>query len=465
MKIQFLGGAQTVTGSQYLLSVNGKKILIECGLFQGHRSDTYEKNRAFGFDPGKIDAALLTHAHIDHSGNIPNLAKNDYRGPIFATYATVDLCEIMLRDTAYLQEKDIEWLTKINRNKHEPPPEPLYTISDVERALALFNGVRYDEAVKIAPGVTATFQDAGHILGSAGILLEISENGKKYRLGFSGDIGRSNMPILRDPSLFYDLDCLVMESTYGDRTHPSPETMEDDLAQVVRETASAGGKIIIPSFAVGRTQLLVYILHKLFDQNRIPDMPIYVDSPLATDATDIFRRHPECFDRETYRVFIDSNRDPFGFYRLKYVADVEESKKLNDLRYPAIIISASGMAEGGRILHHLRNNIEDHRNLILMVGYAAKDTLARKLMDGEKRVKIFGEEFPVRCKVRAMDVFSAHADRRGLLDYVQHSPPDKLKAIFLVHGEPDQAIPLRDAFRSKGYLSVEYPTPGQAFEI
>jgi metallo-beta-lactamase family protein len=465
MKIQFLGGAQTVTGSQYLLTVDDKKILLECGVFQGRRRDTNEKNRNFAFDAGSLDAMLLSHAHIDHSGNIPNLVKNGYGGPIFATHATVDLCAIMLRDTAYLQEKDIEWLAKINRKRNEPPPEPLYTMSDVELALASFQGVNYNEAVNIATGVTAAFLDAGHILGSAGILLEISENGKKYRLGFSGDIGRSNMPILRDPSLFYDLDFLIMESTYGNRQHPSPDTMEEDLAQVVRDAAKTGGKIIIPAFAVGRTQLLVYILHKLFDENRIPDIPIFVDSPLARQATEIFRHHPECFDRETNRIFTSNHEDPFGFYRLKYIGDVEESKRLNDIRYPAIIISASGMAEGGRILHHLRNNIEDHRNTVLLVGYAAVDTLARKLMDGEKRVKIFGEEFPVRCRVVAMDVFSAHADRRGLHDYVKFCPPDKLKGIFLVHGESDQSIPLRDAFGSKGFRSVEYPAPGQAFEV
>jgi len=465
MKIQFLGGAQTVTGSQYLLTINGGKFLLECGLFQGRRKDTFEKNRNFAFDVSRLGAVVLSHAHIDHSGNIPNLVKNGYGGPIIATSATVDLCEIMLRDTAHLQEKDAEWLAKINRNKHEPPPEPLYTMSDVERSLGLFVGRNYNETVNIAPGVAMTFQDAGHILGSAGILLEISENGRKYRVGFSGDIGRKDMPILNDPNLFYDLDALIMESTYGNRQHPSPETMEEDLAAVVREAAKSGGKIIIPAFAVGRTQLLVYILHKLFDQNRIPDMPIYVDSPLAREATNIFRHHPECLDRETFRLFIDNEQDPFGFYRLKYVGDVEESKSLNDIRYPAIIISASGMAEGGRILHHLRNNIEDHRNLVLLVGYAAKDTLARKLMDGEKLVKIFGEEFRVRCRVKNMDIFSAHADRRGLLDYVKHCPPEKLKHIFLVHGEPEQALPLVNAFRSQGYGSVTYPAAGEVVEI
>jgi metallo-beta-lactamase family protein len=465
MKIQFLGGAQNVTGSQYLLSINGKKILLECGLFQGRRRETFEKNSSFAFDPVALDAVLLSHAHIDHSGNLPNLVKNGYNGPIFTTHATVDLCEIMLRDTAHLQEKDIEWLTKISNKRHEPPPEPLYTMSDVQRALASFEGVGYNEAIKVAPGVVATFYDAGHILGSAGILLEITENGRKFRLGFSGDIGRHDMPILHDPTLFYDLDILIMESTYGDRLHPSPETMEEDLAQVVRQAAASGGKIIIPAFAVGRTQLLVYILHKLFDHSRIPDMPIFVDSPLAREATEVFRRHPECYDRETNRIFVSNHDDPFGFYRLQYVGDVEESKKLNDIRYPAIIISASGMAEGGRILHHLRNNIDDHRNLVLLVGYAAKDTLARKLMDGDRRVKIFGDEFEVRCKVKTMDVFSAHADRRGLLGYVKFCPPDRLGAIFLVHGEPEQAGPLCDGLRSKGYRQVEYPAPGQAFEI
>jgi metallo-beta-lactamase family protein len=465
MKIQFYGGAQTVTGSEHLLAINGKRILLECGMFQGRRSETYEKNRVFAFDVSKIDAMLLSHAHIDHSGNIPNLVKCGYGGQIFATYATLDLCEIMLRDTAYLQEKDAEWLNKIHRKNHQLPIEPLYTAADVQMSLSAFNGVHYNESVKISPGVTATFLDAGHILGSAGILLEIEENGRQIRLGFSGDIGRPHMPILRDPNLFFDLDLLIMESTYGNRQHPSPDDMEEELAQAVRETAGSGGKIIIPAFAVGRTQLLVYILHKLFDQGRIPDMPIFIDSPLAKSATEIFRHHPECFDRETERVFISNNEDPFGFYRLKYVESVEESKALNGLRYPAIIISASGMAEGGRILHHLKNNIEDHRNLILFVGYAAPETLARKIMDGEKAVKIFGEEYRVRARVKAMDVFSAHADKNDLVNYVKANPPSKLRNIFLVHGESDQALPLRDALKSRGYQFVEFPAPGEMYEV
>jgi metallo-beta-lactamase family protein len=465
MKIQFWGGAQTVTGSEHLISINGKRILLECGMFQGKRKETFEKNRTLPFDAGKIDVMLLSHAHIDHSGNIPNLVKNGFSGPIFATYATVDLCEIMLRDTAHLQAMDIEWVNKANRRKHEPPAEPIYTMADVEKSLSSFNGVKYNESVKVAPGVDVTFQDAGHILGSAGILLEISENGRKMRLGFSGDVGRANMPILRDPNLLMDLDILIMESTYGNRLHPGPEDIEEELAQIVHDITKTGGKIIIPAFAVGRTQLLVYILHKLSDQGRIPNIPIYIDSPLAKSATEIFRHHPECFDRETERVFLQNHEDPFGFYRLKYVEDVEESKALNNLKTPAIIISASGMAEGGRILHHLKNNIENPRNLILFVGYAAQETLARKIMDGDKIVKIFGEEYQVRAQVKSMDVFSAHGDQNDLINYVKASSPEKLKQVFLVHGEPDESLPLRDAIKSRGYRSVEFPAPGDTFEV
>ena len=465
MHIQFCGGARTVTGSQYLLEINGSRILLECGLFQGRRQDTYEINRRFLFDPAEIDAVLLSHAHIDHSGNLPNLVKHGFDGPIYATAATVDLCQFMLRDSAYLQEKDVEWLGKMRRTRKKHRPEVLYTVEDAETALAHFVGVQYNRPVTVAPGVTATFRDAGHILGSAGILLEINENGRPLRLGFSGDIGRRDMPILRDPDQPRDLDALIMESTYGNRSHGVSKDIEEELAATVREVAQAGGKIIIPAFAVGRTQLLVYILHKLFDRDRLPDIPIFVDSPMACNATEVFRLHPDCFDRETYRVFLQEHRDPFGFERLTYVRDVQASKDLNGLTYPHIIISASGMAEGGRILHHLRNSIGDHRNLVLLVGYAAQHTLARRLMDGDRRVRIFGEEHLVRCRVESMDAFSAHADRRGLLDYIQFSPPEKLRHIFLVHGEEDQAVPLLNGLRSKGYPAVHFPGPGDEYSI
>jgi metallo-beta-lactamase family protein len=461
MNIQFCGAAQTVTGSQILISVNGRRILLECGLFQGRRQEAYERNQKFPFDPSTLDAVVLSHAHMDHSGNIPNLVKHGYKKEIFCTPATADLCKIMLRDSAYLQAKDVEWVNKINRKNKRPPIEPLYTMPDVEAALGFFTGTDYDKAFTIAPGVEAMFREAGHILGSAGIHLEIEENGRSYRLGFTGDIGRPNMPMTRDPNVLRDLDILIMESTYGNRLHGAYNDVEEELAAMVRETAAGGGKMIIPAFAVGRTQHLVYVLHKLFDEDRIPDMPIFVDSPLACGATEVFKSYPHYLDREAKRVFLDNDESPFEFTRLTYVHTIEESKKLNGLTFPHIIISGSGMCEGGRILHHLRNNIENPKTLVLFVGYAAQETLARKIMDGKKTVKILGEEHPVRCAVKQLDAFSAHADRRGLLDYVELNPPERLKHLFLVHGEPEQALSLRDAIRSKGYPNVHFPALGE----
>ncbi|MDD5675003.1 MAG: MBL fold metallo-hydrolase [Chitinivibrionales bacterium] len=465
MKITFAGGAQTVTGSQHIVSVNGKNILLECGLFQGRRAEAYEKNQNFPFDPASISAVVLSHAHIDHCGNIPNLVKRGFKGQIFAIDATVDLCKLLLRDSAYLQEKDLEWVNKIRYNKKEAPLMPLYSYADVEQSLEQFVGVPYEHTVTVGPGINVRFHEAGHILGSAGVLLEIEENGKALRLGFSGDVGRPDTPILRDPNKLRELDFLIVESTYGNRLHGSYSDVEEELAETIRDVAAAGGKIIIPAFAVGRTQHIVYLLHKLFDQNRIPDMPVYVDSPLACSATEVFRNYPDYYDREANRVFLDGDEDPFGFKRLSYITDVEESKKLNGLSYPHIIISASGMAEGGRILHHLRNNIGHHRNLVLFVGYAARETLARKIMEGAPSVKIFGEEHEVRCKIKIMDAFSAHADRKELLDYIDITSTQRLKHIFLVHGEPDQALPLRDALRSKGYPNVHFPAPQEVYSL
>jgi len=457
MKLQSFGGAQTVTGSQHVLTVNNHSLLFECGLYQGKRSEAYEKNLNFKYDPSKIECLILSHAHIDHSGNIPNLVKQGFKGPIYATPPTVDLCRIMLRDSAYLQMKDIEFVNARHRKAHDTPTQPLYTMQDAEAAMHLFVAVPYDKAFAPIPGVSATFRDAGHILGSAGVSCEITENGTVKRFGFTGDVGRENMAIIHDPNLIRDLDILLMESTYGNRVHSSAEHVEEFLATTIREIAATGGKIIIPAFAVGRTQQLVYHLHKLFDEDRIPDMPVYVDSPLACDATNVFRAHPECMDRETYRLFLSANEDPLGFSRLKYVQDVAGSKELNGLSFPHIIISASGMAEGGRILHHLRNNIENPRNLVLFVGYAAKDTLARKIMDGEPSVRIFGVEHPVKCKIKTIDAFSAHADSTDLLSYVCMTPPDKLKHVVLVHGEAEQSLPLKEAIMAKGYENVYYP--------
>lgn len=466
MKIQFIGGARTVTGSQHLLFINGKKILLECGLFQGRRKDTYEKNKNFQFDPAEIDLMILSHAHIDHSGNIPNLIRNGFDGCIYATAATVDLCQIMLRDSAYLQERDIEWVNKRRKKKKLEPVEPLYTMDDVERAMQNFIGVQYNRKIHLFPGVSVTFRDAGHILGSASVLLEIEENdGRKIRFGFTGDIGRPDMPVIRTPDKLRDLDAIIMESTYGNRLHPPVEDVEEELAKVVRQCTKDGGKIIIPAFAVGRTQLLVYMLHKLFDQNRIPEIPIYVDSPLAVSATNVFRSHPECFDREIVRMFLVNGEDPFGFERLKYVRDVNASKELNEKKGAMIIISASGMAEGGRILHHLKNNVGNPKNLVLFVGYAAEHTLARRIMDGAKEVNIFGEKHIINCKVKIMDYFSAHADRGELIDYLRLNPKEKLKNIFLVHGEEKQSLVLREKLVTLGYRNVHFPVSGEKYEI
>ncbi|HLU99823.1 MAG TPA: MBL fold metallo-hydrolase [Acidobacteriota bacterium] len=465
MRIHFLGGAQTVTGSQFLLQVEQTRFLIECGLFQGRRSETYLRNKTFRYDPASLDFVLLSHAHIDHSGNIPNLVKSGFNGTIYATTATVDLCQLMLRDSAYLHERDAQWVNKIRGKKGEGAVEPLYTIDDAEAAMNQFVGIPYNRPFRINDAVSVTFRDAGHILGSAGILLEIHEKYRKIRLGFSGDVGRKSMPILRDPDYLRGLDVMILESTYGNRIHRPSTDMYERLSALVEETTRLGGRIIIPAFAVGRTQLLVYMLHKLTLQNRIRDIPIFVDSPLACNATEVFRLHPECFDRETHRLFFRNQMDPFGFDRLEYIHDVEESKRLNSLNYPHIVISASGMAEGGRVLHHLKHSIGDPRSLVLFVGYAAAETLARKLIDGHQQVRIFGEEYQVRCKVAAMDDFSAHADRDQLLEYVSLQSPSRLKHLFLVHGEPEQAIPLQSAIRERGFRRVEYPAYGDVVEL
>lgn len=466
MQIEFIGGARTVTGSQHLLHINGKKILLECGLFQGRRNETYEKNKNFKFNPADIDVMILSHAHIDHSGNIPNLVSKGFDGLIYATSATVDLCQIMLRDSAHLQEKDIEWVNKKRKVKNLEQIQPIYSLEDVEKAMEQFVGIQYNRTIELFSGIKFSFSDAGHILGSAGVLLEVEESGnKKIRLGFSGDIGRPDSPVIKSPELFRDLDALIMESTYGNRFHSPTTDVEEDFASTISEVINDGGRVIIPAFAVGRTQTIAYMLHKLFDQNRIPEVPVYVDSPMAVDATAVFRSHPECLDRETYRIFLQNGEDPFGFRILKYIKKTEESKELNEKKGPMIIISASGMAEGGRILHHLAHNIGNPQNLILFVGYAAEHTLARRIMDGDEKVNIFGDEYVVGAKIKKMDYFSGHADQRELLDYLRLNDVNKLKNIFLVHGEEDMALPFREILLQKGFKNVQFPASGEIINI
>ncbi len=465
MKIQFFGAAQTVTGSQHLISANGNRILLECGLFHGKRRESFERNRCLPFDAASVDALILSHAHIDHSGNIPNLVRSGFRGSIYCTFATRDLCSAMLRDSAYIQERDVAYVNKKRTRKGLPPVAPIYTHADAIASLEHFVSVGYDRPVLIAPGVRCTFLDAGHILGSAIVLLEIEEDQRQTRLLFSGDLGRFDRPILRDPTPAPQADVLIIESTYGDRLHPPHEESEQRLHDLIGETCSHGGKIVIPAFSVGRTQEIVYSLHRLASAHKLPDVPIFVDSPLAVNVTGIFRLHPECYDEEL-RAFIAQDRhpDPFGFDRLRYIRNTEDSKALNDLEGPAIIISASGMCEAGRVQHHLKHTIGDPRNMVLIVSWQAPHTLGRRLVERQPVVKIFGQEYPLRARVETINGYSAHADRDGLLGWVKPIVHD-LRHAFVVHGDPDPAAALADSLRQLGARDVAVPAQGNLFQV
>jgi len=465
MNITFHGAAQTVTGSRHLLSLNDHQLLLDCGLFQGRRKDTYSRNLNFPFDVTSLDAAILSHAHIDHSGNLPNLVKQGYPGSINATSATAHLAGVMLRDSGHIQESDVKFVNKRRAKRGEAPIEPLYTIADAATAAEQFIQRAYDSQFEAVPGAIATLVEAGHILGSAGVILDLEENGRKVRLMFSGDIGRADLPIVRDPVLPKDVDYLIMESTYGDRSHDSSDQAYDELQTVLSRTIERGGKVIIPSFAVGRTQTLVYYLHQMIDRHEIPRIKVFVDSPLAVNVTDIFRDHPECFDEEaTNFMLADPHGSALGFDLLTYTRSVDESKAINFIDDPVIIISASGMAETGRILHHLRNNIEDERNTILITSWMAPHTLGRRLSEGKKRIKIFGEEHKVRAEVASINGLSAHADQPHLIEYALASK-DTLKGVFLVHGEEGPALTLMEKLKQAGLQNVHYPELGESVEI
>jgi len=468
VKIQFLGAAQTVTGSMHLLTINGYRILLDCGLYQGRRKESFERNRHLPFDPTGVDAMILSHAHIDHSGNIPSLVRNGYRGNIYATFATRDLCSAMLRDAAYIQEHDAAYLNRKRAKTGKPPVEPLYKMADAVNSLEHFVSVGYERPFPVVPGVTATFYDAGHILGSAIVALDVEEGDHQFRFAFSGDLGRRDLPILRDPTFIEPVDYFITESTYGNRLHGPPAEAEAALRRAVNETYRLGGKIIIPAFSVGRTQEIVYALHRLSNARKIPQLPIFVDSPLSTNVTEIFRLHPECYDKETHEFLSTSgNRDPFGFHRLRYIREVEDSKALNFLREPAVIISASGMCENGRILHHLKNNIEDARNMVLIAGWQAPHTLGRRLVERQPTVRIFGQAYTLRANVEVISGFSAHADRNELLAYTAHLSQfnGRLKHVFVVHGEKESAQALAEGISEQGVPHVLVPEPGQTVEV
>ena len=457
MKLKFCGAAGTTTGSQHLLEINGKKILLDCGLYQGRRDDAYEINCNFPhFDPKELDAVVLSHAHIDHSGNLPNLTKNGFTGNIYATFATRDLCQIMLADSARIQKSDVEYLNKKRAKKNLPEVEPLYSEIDAERCMRQFINVGYKRPMLIAEGVTLEFLDAGHILGSAQILLEVQDqqDGKTKRFLFSGDVGRGDNDILRDPDAATDIDYLLMESTYGGREHELGTKADDRIATILNRALEKGGKVVIPAFAVERTQQLLYVLHQLFEEKKIPQVPVYVDSPLAVNATEIFRLHPECFNKEIYE-FLFEKRNPFGFEGLTLVRSVKNSKELNAKKDQSIIISASGMCEAGRILHHLKNSIADERNTILFVGYCAQNTLGWKIREGWEEVRIFGAEYPLRANVEIVDSFSGHADHSELIDYFNAMSGPK-KKVWLVHGEEKRSNILCDALKDihQGEVSV-----------
>jgi metallo-beta-lactamase family protein len=468
MKITFFGAAQTVTGSQHLIEVNGTRILLDCGLGQGKRAETYERNQRLPFDPASIDVMVLSHAHIDHSGNIPNLVKRGFRGDIFTTHATRDLCTAMLLDSAHIQESDIEFVNRRRARQKLPPVQPLYTDEDARRSLDSFIGLPYHRSKTIAPGVTLTLHDAGHMLGSAIVVLEIEDRAARraVRLVFSGDLGRRGLPIIRDPEFIADgADILILESTYGDTVHPPYEDDARQMERIIADTYRRGGQVLIPAFAVGRTQQIVYALHQLMVKGDLPPMPVYVDSPLAIDVTAIFRMHPECYDSEI-SAFLNRQgiQDAFGFERLTYTRQVEQSKQLNFLTQPAIIIAASGMAEAGRILHHLKNRIEDPRTTILFVGWQAPDTLGRRILDGAPEVNIFGEPYHNRAQAVALSGFSGHADQPELLDWVG-AMTRRPRHTFLVHGEPDAAEALRTALRDRLGIAAHYPEFRQSFEV
>jgi metallo-beta-lactamase family protein len=467
MEIEFHGAARTVTGSQHLLTVNDQKILLDCGLYQGSRQESYERNQHFPFNTAEVDVMVLSHAHIDHSGNIPNLVKSGFKGDIVCTYATRDLCALMLRDSAKIQQYDIEYVNKKRQKQGEQPLEPIYDMADAVASLKSFVGIGYERPYRLLPGITLTFYDAGHILGSAIVALDIEEEGKQTRVVFSGDLGRPHRPILRDPTFLEAADILIIESTYGNREHEDNIESSDKLERIVNETYKRGGKLIVPAFAVGRTQELVYRLHQLVESRDIPPhLPIYVDSPLAIDATGIYRLHPEAYDEEVASFLLeDAHGDPFGFEMMRYTRTTAESKELNFLSKPAVIISASGMAEAGRILHHLKNNIEDPRNTILIVGWQASHTLGRRLVEKQKEVKIFGESYQLRAQVETLNGLSAHADRSELLDWTGHLA-QKPHHTFIVHGEDEAASAFAQALqKEQNFSNVHVPYRGQRFTI
>lgn len=467
MKITFHGAAGEVTGSQHLFENKEHKILLDCGLFQGRREEAYDKNRHPAFPVAGLDAVVLSHAHLDHSGRLPRLAALGFRGPIFSTPITAELCDPLLKDSAHIQVKDLEFVNKLRNRKGLPAFKILYDNENAEQALSQFQPVEIGTSFEPVSGFRVTYAEAGHLLGSAQVLVEASTGSTKIRLGFTGDLGRVKLPILKDPEQLSDLDYFICESTYGNREHETPTDVLPELSEVLQSTFAKGGKVIIPAFALERTQELLYHLGRLRNQGKLSaNIPIYVDSPLATKATEIFGRHPEAYDADARKV-LESGNGLFEFAGVRFTESADESRALNDASGPMIIISASGMCEAGRILHHLRNNIEDSRNTILIVSFQAEHTLGRRIADRVREVNIFGEPFQLRARVKIMNCFSGHAGRSELIAYIQnviHNSP-RLKKIFFVHGEPAAAAALIESVQPLTKARCVYPSRGEGFEL
>ena len=463
LTLAFHGAAQTVTGSRHLVRFGARRMLFDCGIYQGHRDEAERLNRTFRFAPAQLDSVVVSHAHLDHTGNLPTLIAQGYRGHIHMTPATADLARVMLPDSAFLMQKDVEHVNR-RGNHGRSPRSTLYTLEDVEDTLGRIETHGYHAPWAPLEGVTATYHDAGHILGSAITSFEFTSGDRSLRLCMAGDLGRPRRPILRDPETPPGPDVLVLESTYGDRRHADDASTLAGLVDVVKRTAERRGRLLVPAFAVGRTQELVATLHDLIVAGRVPDLPIFVDSPMARNATAVFARHPECFDPETLEHFRKGDGEPFGFSRLRYVGSPDESRALDDRKEPCIIVSASGMCEGGRVVHHLLHALGDARNTVLFVGYQAEGTLGRRLREGAETVNVLGEPVRVRAEIAGLDGFSAHADQSELVEWAASLQPAP-RTIFLVHGDLEPATTLAGLLRTRTGATVHIPEPGQDFDL
>lgn len=472
MKIQFIGAAREVTGSKHLITTkDGKKILLDCGMFQGKGLDTDKMNRDLGFAPSELDHIILTHAHIDHTGLIPYVYKLGFRGSIICTNATRDLCAIMLADSGHIQELDMKWFNKKRMKQGHAPIEPIYTVEDAEACMKLFIGIAYNRKFYITDKNrnnigTVTFTDTGHMLGSAVVNLEIHEGDKIIKLAYTGDIGRPHNRIINPPQPFPQCDYLITESTYGNRLHPAEQETRDELLRVITETCvDRKGKVLIPSFSIGRTQEIVFMLNNLYNEGKLPKIDVFVDSPLSVNATEVFRMHPECMNQRVKEV-LRTDPDPFGFNSLHYIKDVEESKALNERKDPCIIISSSGMMEAGRIKHHVANNIDNWRNTILIVGYCSPTSLGARIQEPDlKAISIFGDYHQINAKIEKIESLSGHGDYKEMIEFLSCQNPSLIKKVFLVHGEYDVQEFYKGDLENVGFKNIEIPSPKQEFEV